>query len=713
VQRLLPSDPPLIGGHRLAGRLGAGGMGVVYLARSPLGTWCALKVIRAEYADDEGFRARFRREAELASRLTSRWTVPVVAADAEARSPWLATAYVPGPSLAEALALHGLWPEAQLRGLGAALAEALEGVHTAGLVHRDVKPANVLLAADGPRLIDFGIARALGATALTTDGSVVGSPGYLSPEQARGHTVGPPSDVFSLGCVLAHTATGRPPFGTGGAAAVLYRTVHEEPDLDGVPESLDRIVRRCLAKGPELRPGSAELRAVFGEFAVEGWLPERLPALVATRAALVLGLPTPDPTVVSGPSSGEPPVVPSAEKSPGLPFSPTRRRLLVAGAALGVTAAAGAGGWWAWGRADASADTGGVRRSRHVVTLLGSPDDASFTAHMRGALLAVEQHNRDDRRTTDLVLRTADDQGTATGSAEAAARLAADPDVSVVIAAGTNTTVLAALSPCTKARLTLLVTRADTKALDHVNTTTALVLRPTLILGPPAVLRYLNRVVKPARTVIVHDLATETESLDTVRIAAEGKLDSETVVEEVAADEDFTGAARRIAARPRDAVLFGGVGPDRAAACARALRNAGHQGARGAGEHVLAAPFLATGEGWRISAGYTDASADSPTKAFTAAFRARHGHPPGPWAAEAYDAVRFAAHGLATVGDDGRSALRSELLRRPWQGITRRVGFDGTSQVFQTGNDFGEFLFHVTGGAARFVSRYDDIGKKT
>jgi len=702
LERLLPADPSVIGGHRLAGRLGAGGMGVVYLARSPHGAWCALKVIRAEYADDPGFRARFRREAELASRLTSRWTVPVVAADADARSPWLATAYVPGPSLAEAVALRGPWPEAQLRGLGAVLAEALDGVHAAGLVHRDVKPANVLLAADGPRLIDFGIARAVGATALTTDGAVIGSPGYLSPEQARGHSVGPPSDVFSLGCVLACTATGRPPFGTGGAAAVLYRTVGQVPDLDGIPESLDRTVRRCLAKDPERRPSARELRDVLGEFAVAEWLPEGLPALVAARAARVLDLPVPDPTMLAGPSP--------VDASP----SPTRRRLLVAGAALGVTAVAGAGAWWEWGRSAASANTGSVRRSRHVVTLLGSPDDPSFTEHRRGALLAVEQHNQDTRRTLDLVLRNADDGGTATGSAAAAARLAADPDVSVVIAAGSNATVPAALAPCTKARLTVLITRADTGALDVVNTTSALVLRVTQIVGPFAAVIYLNRVVKPARTVVVHDLATEVESLATVRIiTVYGKLDGGTSVEEVAADEDFTGAARRIAARPLDAVFFGGVSPDRAAACARALRDAGHRGARVAGEHVLGAPFLAAGEDWRIATGYTDANADTRTKAFAAAFRARHGHAPGPWAAEAYDAVRFAAHGLASVGDDGRTALRSELLRRPWQGITRLMSFDASTQFFEAGDDGGGFLFRVTGGAARFVARSADIGKKT
>ncbi|MGP4005004.1 bifunctional serine/threonine-protein kinase/ABC transporter substrate-binding protein [Streptomyces sp. 4N124] len=707
MERLVPSDPSVIGGHRLAGRLGAGGMGVVYLARSPHGAWCALKVIRAEYADDPGFRARFRREAELASGLTARWTVPVVGADAEAREPWLATAYVPGPSLAEAVALRGPWPEAQLRSLGTALAEALDGVHAAGLVHRDVKPANVLLAVDGPRLIDFGIARAVGATALTTDGSVVGSPGYLSPEQARGHTVGPASDVFSLGCVLAHTATGRPPFGVGGAAAVLYRTVHREPDLDGVPEGLDQTVRRCLAKEPEGRPSARELLDVFGGFMRDGWLPEGLPALVAARAGHVLDLPVPEPTMVSRAAPVEAP-----EPQP----SPTRRRLLVAGAALGVTAAGGTGAWWRWGRNSASANTGAARRTRHVIAVLGDPDDPVHQNQVRGVRLAVERHNEDARRTVDLVLRTADDRGTAAGSAAAAARLAADETVSVVIATGGNATAPAAVPACTEARLPLLITTADTDDLNSLSTTSTLVLRITRTIGPAAVLRYLNRVVQPARTVIVNDLATQAESAPTVRIATVyDKLESETAVEDVAADEDFVDAARRIAARPQDAVLFAGVRPDRAAACARALRDAGHQGARTAGEHVFGASFLADGEGWWVGTAYTDASADPRTKAFATAFRARFARPPGPWAAEAYDAVRFAAHGLASLGDDGRStsALRSELLRRPWQGITRRMSFDPGQQFLESNEDGGTFLFRVTGGAARFVTRSDNIRKRS
>lgn len=355
MDQLLPADPAWIGGHRIVARLGAGGMGVVYLARSPHGAWVALKVIRVEYAEDAGFLARFRRETELATRLSSRWTVPVLTADADARSPWLATAYVPGLPLNEALALHGPWPPAQVRSLAAALAAALDDVHGAGLVHRDVKPANVLLAADGPRLIDFGIARAVGATALTTDGTVIGSPGYLSPEQARGTAVGAASDVFSLGCVLAHAATGRAPFGTGGAAAVLFRTVHEEPDLSGLPRELDAPLRACLAKDADERPTVAELRGLFGAFDPRSWLPGGLPAAVADRAGRVLDLPVPEPTELSA----APAPLPLSAASP-VP-SASRRRLLAASAALGVGALGGGTAWWQWGRDRGTGGPGSAR----------------------------------------------------------------------------------------------------------------------------------------------------------------------------------------------------------------------------------------------------------------------------------------------------------------------------------------------------------------
>ncbi|PVC79513.1 bifunctional serine/threonine-protein kinase/ABC transporter substrate-binding protein [Streptomyces sp. CS131] len=272
MRPLTSEDPRTVGPYRTLVRLGVGGMGVVYLARSAGGALAAVKVIRAEHAADSGFRARFRREAETAARITGPWVVPVLGADTEAREPWLATAFVPGPSLAQVVAAGGPLPTVTVRALGSRLAEALVAVHEAGLIHRDVKPGNVLLALDGPRLIDFGIARHEGATALTATGAVIGTPGYLAPEQASAGPLGPPCDVFSLGCVLVHAATGRGPFGEGGGAGALFRTVHEEPDLTGIPPGLAPLIAACLAKDPAARPTASRVRdalAVGGEAALD------------------------------------------------------------------------------------------------------------------------------------------------------------------------------------------------------------------------------------------------------------------------------------------------------------------------------------------------------------------------------------------------------------------------------------------------------------
>ncbi|KQX82253.1 bifunctional serine/threonine-protein kinase/ABC transporter substrate-binding protein [Streptomyces sp. Root1310] len=261
MEPLRSSDPARIADHRLLGRLGAGGMGVVYLARTPNGALVALKVLLTEYAEEPDFRERFRREVEVARRVDSPWAVPLVDADPDAEAPWLTTAFVPAPSLGEAVAAYGPLAEHGVRLLGARLAEALGAVHRVGLVHRDLKPGNVLIAHDGPRLIDFGIARAPQDTALTATGLVVGTPGYLSPEQAQdgGDGIGPASDVFSLGCVLAFAATGRAPFGSGPVDALLYRAVHDPADLDGVPAELREVVETCLEKDPARRPDAAEL----------------------------------------------------------------------------------------------------------------------------------------------------------------------------------------------------------------------------------------------------------------------------------------------------------------------------------------------------------------------------------------------------------------------------------------------------------------------
>ncbi|MFF6783343.1 ABC transporter substrate-binding protein [Streptomyces sp. NPDC012510] len=300
MERLRSSDPARVAGHRLLGRLGAGGMGVVYLARTATGSLVALKVLAAEYAEDEGFRERFRREVEVARRVGSPWAVPLVDADVDAQAPWLATAYVPGPSLAEAVAAHGPFTEYGLRVLGGRLALALGEVHRAGLVHRDLKPGNVLLAPDGPRLIDFGIARAPEDTALTATGLVVGTPGYLSPEQAEGRggpAIGAPSDVFSLGCVLAFASTGRPPFGTGALDALLYRAVHDPADLDGVPATLTALLSRCLEKEPARRPRVEEVaRELLPE--------EEAVGAPAREAGAARALP-PEDTAVRGSSPDE------------------------------------------------------------------------------------------------------------------------------------------------------------------------------------------------------------------------------------------------------------------------------------------------------------------------------------------------------------------------------------------------------------------------
>jgi len=252
-------------------------MGRVFLGVSPGGRPVAVKAIRAELAADPEFRARFGREVAAARRVSGVFTAQVVDADVDGPVAWMATAYVPGPSLAEAVDAHGPLPEASLLALAAGLAESLNAIHAAGVVHRDLKPSNVLLAEDGPRVIDFGISRAAESTMLTQAGLVVGSPGFMSPEQATGDEVGPPSDIFTLGAVLAFAATGEGPFGTGTTAALLYRVVHGTPSLDGVPATIRPLIERCLAKDPRQRPTASGLLAEVGALQPGGdWLPESL-----------------------------------------------------------------------------------------------------------------------------------------------------------------------------------------------------------------------------------------------------------------------------------------------------------------------------------------------------------------------------------------------------------------------------------------------------
>ncbi|MFC9592358.1 PQQ-binding-like beta-propeller repeat protein [Streptomyces sp. NPDC056944] len=362
---LLPGDPPAIGPYGLRGRLGEGGMGAVYLGRSPGGRTVAVKLIRPELAGDAGFRARFRAEVTAARAASGAFTAPLVDADPDGPVPWMATAYVPGVSLGRAVALNGPLPEPALRALAAGVAESLESIHRAGLTHRDLKPGNVLLALDGPHVIDFGIARATDGTALTATGMILGTPAYMSPEQAFGHPLTPASDVFSLGATLVFASRGAGPFdGEDGAARpqdVLRRVAHEEPDLSAVPDGLRLLVAACLAKDPGGRPTPPQIVDLVrrtGTPRTSGvWLP---PALIAEieRAAAVMA-PTLPASVASAPVPPLPPAPPVAPpyapSAPGTgPADPGRRRLLTLGLASGAVALAGGGtGFGLWlGRDD-------------------------------------------------------------------------------------------------------------------------------------------------------------------------------------------------------------------------------------------------------------------------------------------------------------------------------------------------------------------------
>ena len=327
IKDLRATDPELIGTYRVLGRLGAGGTGQVYLARSPGGRLVAIKLIGPQLAEEPGFRARLASEVTGARNVSGTFTAAVVDADADAELPWVATEYVPGPSLADAVESWGPLPAGSLTTLAFGLAEALREIHRAGLVHRDLKPSNVLLAADGPRVTDFAVSRAF---ERSTAGPVAGSPGFLSPEQARGRgEIGPASDVFSLGAVLGYAATGNGPFGVGPTVALLYRVVNEDPDLTGVPAGLRPLVERCLAKDPAARPAPADLIAALGGEAgrpAGDWPPANLGETIRRDYVPAAQAPAVPPEVPAATPSPARSAAPSAAALPdGTVTAPARR----------------------------------------------------------------------------------------------------------------------------------------------------------------------------------------------------------------------------------------------------------------------------------------------------------------------------------------------------------------------------------------------------
>ncbi|MFC8794935.1 serine/threonine-protein kinase [Streptomyces cinereoruber] len=446
MEPLNAEDPVRIGPFRLIGRLGVGGMGRVFLARSAGGRTVAVKVVHAELASQDEFRRRFAREVAALERVGGTGTAPVLGSDTSAEAPWVAVGYVPGPSLRTVVGdEYGPLPTETVRTLASGLARALGHIHAAGLVHRDLKPSNVLLTVDGPQLIDFGIARALDTVAdggnLTTTGAVVGSPGFMSPEQVRGERLTPASDVFCLGSVLVYAATGRAPFGTAdsGVHATMFRIAHDEPDLTGLPPELSGLIRACLAKDPAARPATDELVGTLP--VADPWLPADVLARLGRHAARLLeaeaeagtgpdagaeedagagavsgaersgrtaaGAPAPvsaDPTGAT--SAGLPGA--AADPSGATPAAPTgpvvtpprprrRRTLLAALTALAVAAAATAA-YTFWPGPATGTDGKGKRGTGSTSPAPAGIVPAAFLGAWEGVLQGGEDHPRETAR---------------------------------------------------------------------------------------------------------------------------------------------------------------------------------------------------------------------------------------------------------------------------------------------------------------------------
>lgn len=714
TEKLAPSDPARIGGHRLLARLGAGGMGVVYLGRAGSGELAAVKVILPEYADRPEFRARFRREVAAARRVDSPWAVPVTGADPDAPAPWLATAFVPGPSLAEAVAACGPLPPRGVRALGLMLARALTAVHDAGLVHRDVKPGNVLLALDGPRLIDFGIARATEETALTSADMVVGTPGFLAPEQARAHPATAASDVFALGCLLSYAATGRPPFGTGAVDALLYRTVHDEPDLDGLPDGLREPLERCLAKDPAARPTAREMDEALGEDTpadTADWLPDDVVRLIADRSAAMLALPDIEATALDATTDERPAEVPEGERRREVPEneSPTevpgdasprpgsRRRLLLLGGAA-LLAAGGGAAFWASRRDDDPAPTA-RRWVLGVQADLTGPQRAVGKAQERGVRLAVEQFNAREDKPFTLTLEVADDRGDETRAARAARTLAADRDLLAVIGSTGDRTTGASLDTYDARLVPQLTASSAQEVYGTSRPRHFLQAVPGYGVSPALIALGLGRAgARRAGVLIDRDGGiaawqlghTTFQSLGVVKIQAEPR-----VVPRLAGH--LAPVVARMLAHKPDGIVYTGT-PARAAAVARALAEQRFTGVRVLGYPAAEQEFLTAAgpaaEGWQVFAPYIDPSA-ARVRSFATAYRRRYGSAPPHWAAEAYDVARMVITRVTEAGGrPSRTRLYDLLTKGTYKGLVRTYAFDKDRRL----KGYDVFRYEVRGG---------------
>ncbi|MDX2543242.1 bifunctional serine/threonine-protein kinase/ABC transporter substrate-binding protein [Streptomyces sp. WI04-05B] len=740
MEPLRSSDPARIADHRLLGRLGAGGMGVVYLARTPRGALVALKVLLAEYAEEPGFKDRFRREVEVARQINNPWAVPLVDADADAEAPWLATAYVPGPSLGEAVTAYGPLAEHGLRVLGARLAEALSEVHRAGLVHRDLKPGNVLIAHDGPRLIDFGIARAPEDTTLTATGVVVGTPGYLSPEQAQGlgadGGIGPASDVFSLGCVLAFAATGRAPFGSGAVDALLYRAVHDPADLDGVPAGLLEVLGRCLEKDPARRPDARELvrelaadsdaqdvetAGTAGTAAASEWLPEPVTRLIAERSAAALALPDIEHTLApSDAPPGSGPAEPDTSDTSETSESPEpqdahpagRRRFLLLAGGVAALGAVGGAAWWAVARDNDSGDdspavAASPRRPVHTLALHGDltgPQRETGKAQERGLRLAVAEFNARADSPFTVKVRVVDDAGDPTASARLATELTDDQAILAVVGPTTDATAQAALAKYDTGLLPVVAVSPGGMSLLIQGFRSFLLGRLPDSVLPLYVSNYLRGTARSRKVGIVLDRPAGNYGSELVSSLSNtlNSVQQPSVPEVVSAmHRDFGSTVDSMLSAGADSVFFAGL-PDRGALIAETLRKRAFNGARVSGPALLDGRFLTeaqeAAEGWALVAPVIDATQKPEAQKFAAAYRERWKEAPPRYAAEAYDVTGMLLKALAGLPakDRTRTKLLEAVRAGKYEGITKAFAFQATGMMVIDGT--GGFLWRVEQG---------------
>lgn len=720
---LRPSDPSRIADFRLLRRLGAGGMGVVYLGRTDSGKLAAVKVIQAESATDDDFRARFARETALARRVDNPWVVPVLDADADARTPWLATAFVPGPSLAEAVAAYGPLPPRAARVLGGLLAGALADVHAAGLVHRDVKPGNILLVPDGPRLIDFGIARAVDDTVLTASGLVVGTPGFLAPEQARGEPATSASDVFALGCVLAYAMSGRPPFGTGEPDALLYRAVHDDPELGGVEAASRPLVARCLDRDPQARPTATDVARHLAEDVPDGagWLPDPVAAMVAARSAEGLALPGVEPTVVDEEAAGTGPAACAGTPQDAV-RRPARRRLLLAGGAL-LLAAGGATTAAVLASRDDDLGGSGPRRPSYVLgvhSTRGTSAALFSGACEHAARLAVAEHNADPDRAYDLTVRVARDRGDAESAREVARSFTADRDV------------VAVLGPVTEIPMRTAANLYGEAGLTHVSSTTGqqdyFLLSPksSFQSGAPhsalgtwiALHALVTGQVGRIGVVIDRSGGTTVQEQGTLLVRQWRDTLGSEAVPRVVAEETDDGPAVVRSLLATGVTAFAHFGPlDATVRAARELATAGFDGPRWMQHQLYGSAFPQragdAGDGWYVVTAAVDATAlkTEEARAFAKAWRGHHDSAPGPYAAEAYDTARMLLAEFArTVPARGgrrpaRAALGGRMAKATYEGVARSYAFGDFHEYHSDNQGWsdGTFVHEVRDG--RFVQR--------